>query len=62
MMNHIVVDVTGVTSDESSLVATLLGNDGSESVSAEMLAGWAQTIHYEIVTRIGSHLRRIVIE
>ncbi|MBM3382851.1 MAG: alanine racemase [Betaproteobacteria bacterium] len=62
MMNHIVVDVTGVTGDEGQVVATLLGSDSGETVSAEMVAGWAQTIHYEIVTRIGSHLRRIVID
>ncbi|NBO38972.1 alanine racemase [bacterium] len=62
MMNHIVVDVTGMTSDDSPVEATLLGSDGSETVSAEMLAGWAQTIHYELVTRIGAHLKRIVID
>lgn len=62
MMNHIVVDVTGVTGDDSPVVATLIGSDGNETVTADMLAGWAQTIHYEIVTRIGSHLRRIVID
>ncbi|MEN9826199.1 MAG: hypothetical protein RI953_1944 [Pseudomonadota bacterium] len=60
MMNHIVVDVTGIAGDDSPVVATLLGSDGNETVTAEMLAGWAQTIHYEIVTRIGAHLRRIV--
>lgn len=62
MMNHIVVDVTGMTSDERPLVATLIGVDGGETVSAEMMASWAQTIQYEIVTRLGAHLRRIVID
>ncbi len=61
MMNHIVVDVTGIASDDSPVVATLLGTDGKETVSAEMLAGWAQTIHYEIVTRINPLLKRIVV-
>jgi len=60
MMNHVVVDVTRVEG-EGALVATLLGRDGDEQVSADQLAGWAQTINYEIVTRIGAHLRRIVI-
>jgi len=62
MMNHIVVDVTGIASDDSPVVATLLGADGKETVSAEMLAGWAQTIHYEIVTRINPSLKRIVVD
>jgi len=30
-------------------------------VPAESLAGWAQTIHYELVTRLGAHLKRVVV-
>src|SRR5437870_4750011 len=49
-------------SSETRLSArALLGRDGDEQVSADQLAVWAQTINYEIVTRIGAHLRRIVI-
>ena len=59
MMNHVVIDVTRV--DEGPVMATLLGRDGGEQVSADQLAAWAQTINYEIVTRIGSHLRRVLI-
>ncbi|WP_426755777.1 alanine racemase [Myxococcus sp. Y35] len=61
MMNHLIVDVTRATSDERPVTATLLGRDGEESVPAESLAGWAQTIHYEIVTRLGAHLKRVVV-
>jgi alanine racemase len=61
MMNHIIVDVTRATHDERPLVATLLGRDGDEAVPAEALAGWADTIHYEVVTRLGAHLRRVVV-
>ncbi|RKG97009.1 alanine racemase [Corallococcus sp. CA053C] len=62
MMNHLMVDVTHATSDERPVTATLLGRDGEESVSAESLAGWAQTIHYELLTRLGAHLRRVVVD
>lgn len=62
MMNHIIVDLTEATRDESPVVATLLGRDGEETVSAEMLADWAQTINYEIVARIGAHLKRLVVD
>jgi alanine racemase len=55
------VDVTRATADERPVTATLLGHDGDETVSAEALAGWAQTIHYEVVTRLGAHLRRVVV-
>jgi alanine racemase len=43
------------------VVATLLGSDGSETVSADLMGEWAQTINYEIVARLGSHLRRVVV-
>ncbi|NOJ81984.1 alanine racemase [Myxococcus xanthus] len=61
MMNHLIVDVTRATSDERPVTATLMGRDGEESVPAESLAGWAQTIHYELVTRLGAHLKRTVV-
>jgi alanine racemase len=61
MMNHIIVDVTRATHDERPLTATLLGKDGDEHLHAENLADWAQTIHYELTTRLGAHLRRVVV-
>ena len=45
---------------EAPLVATLLGHDGDETVSAETLSSRAQTIHSETVTRLGPHLERVV--
>lgn len=60
MMNHVVVDVTRAAQGDAPVVATLLGRDGAEQLSADQLAGWAQTINYEIVTRLGAHLRRVV--
>ena len=61
MMNHVVIDVTRAAPDQDRVTATLLGRDGDEQVSADQLAIWAQTINYEIVTRIGGHLRRVVV-
>jgi alanine racemase len=40
-------------------VATLLGDDGEERVSAELLAGWMGTIHYEVTSRIHPVVPRI---
>ncbi len=61
MMNHLMIDVTRASPDERPVVATLLGHDGEEHVSADTLATWAETIQYEIVTRLGAHLRRDVV-
>ena len=61
MMNHLIVDVTQAVHDERPLVATLLGHDGDETISTELISSWAQTIHYETVTRLGAHLERRVV-
>lgn len=58
MMNHLIVDVTRAAPTDDHVVATLLGRDGDEAVTAENLAAWADTIPYEIVTRLGAHLER----
>ena len=62
MMNHLIVDVTHATKDDEPVIATLMGRDGEEHVSVETLSTWAQTIHYETLTRLGPHLRRVVVE
>jgi alanine racemase len=61
MMNHLIVNVTGTAAGRSEVTATLLGSDGEEALSADTLAAWSNTISYELVTRLGSHLRRVVV-
>src|SRR4051812_36394598 len=61
MMNHVVIDVTRAAADDAPVTATLLGRDGGEQITADQLAAWAQTINYEIVTRIGAHVKRVLI-
>jgi alanine racemase len=51
-MNMIMVDVTDVDSARPGTVATLMGELGDERVSAEQLASWMGTIHYEVTSRI----------
>lgn len=60
MMNHLIVDVTEAEVSAGS-VFTLIGRDGGEEVTADDLAGWAGTISYEIVARLGAHLPRLVV-
>jgi len=40
----------------------LYGSDGTNSITAEDLAGWAGTIPYEILTNINTRVPRIYIE
>ena len=58
MMNHVVIDVTRAARGDEPVTATLLGRDGGEQLTADQLALWSDTINYEIVTRLGAHLRR----
>jgi alanine racemase len=51
-MNMLMVDLTHIPQAQVGEVATLLGRDGEEEVSAETLAGWMGTIHYEVVARL----------
>lgn len=59
-MNMCMIDVTHIPEARTGAVATLLGGDGDEVISAEQLAGWMQTIHYEAVSRIHPAIARIV--
>jgi alanine racemase len=61
MMNHLIVDVTQAPAGDGPLLATLVGKDGGETLAAETVAGWAQSIHYELLTRLGPHLERRVV-
>jgi len=58
-MNMMMVDVTDVPGARPGSVATLLGVDGDERVSAEQLAAWMGTIHYEVTSRIHPVLPRL---
>ncbi|MCU0567753.1 MAG: alanine racemase [Oculatellaceae cyanobacterium Prado106] len=51
-MNMFMVDVTHIPQVEVGTVATLLGADGEEQITAEQLASWMGTINYEVVARI----------
>jgi alanine racemase len=54
-----VTDVPGVSLDDQ---VTLLGSDGPLAISAEDLAGLAETISYEITCGISSRVPRTYLE
>jgi alanine racemase len=53
-MNLTMVEVTHIPGVTAGDKVTLLGADGAERLSAEELAGWAQTISYEIYLALGN--------
>jgi alanine racemase len=60
-MNMTLVDVSDVPEASLEDEVVLLGAQGDERISAETLAGWCGTIHYEIVSRIHTSLPRLVV-
>lgn len=60
-MNLTLVDVSDIPEVALEDEVVLLGSQGSERVSAEQLAAWSGTIHYEIVARIRSTIPRLVV-
>ena len=61
-MNLTMVDVTHIPEVRAGDTAVLLGAQGEERVSVEQLAGWLDTIPYEVLTLPGSTWRRSVID
>ncbi|MFQ5606806.1 MAG: alanine racemase, partial [Candidatus Zixiibacteriota bacterium] len=63
-MNNMTVDVTELAHEKENLleaVVTLIGVDGAERITAEMIADWTGTIQYEALARLGESLPRVVI-
>ncbi len=53
-MNLTMVDVTHIEGVREGEPVTLLGADGDERLTADELAGWAETISYEIYCALGT--------
>jgi alanine racemase len=60
-MDIFMVDVTDIPDVHLESEVVLIGRSGDEVIRAEDVAGWANTINYEIISRIGLHLERRII-
>ena len=57
-MDAVTLDVTDVPGVAVGDVATLIGRDGDERITAEEVAAWSGTISYEVLTSIGPRVER----
>ena len=57
-MDQMMVDVTGIPDVHPGDTVTLMGEDGSEKITAEDLAAWAGTISYEVLLAATSRVHR----
>ena len=60
-MDLTMADVTDIAGVQPGDEVVLLGPQGLEAISAEEMAGWADTISYEILTSISPHIPRYYI-
>lgn len=60
-MDQCTLDITSVPGVKTGDVATFIGKQPPEGISADEVAGWASTISYEVLTSIPSTLPRIFV-
>lgn len=58
-MDQFMVDVTGIPEAAEGDRVTLLGRDGGESISAELLGGLSGRFNYELVCGLGGRIPRL---
>ncbi len=60
-MNMTMVDVTEIPNVKIEDEVVLIGKQMDEEISANQMASWADTIHYEITTRLNENIERKVV-
>ncbi len=59
-MNIVMVDVSDIPGVRLEEEAVLIGKSAQERVTADQMAGWANTVNYEIISRINGNIPRII--
>lgn len=60
-MDQLTVDVTDIPDVKAGMLATLIGKDGEEEITASMVADRSGSIANELLCRMGSRLKRILV-
>ncbi len=60
-MNMMMIDITDIPGVCLADQVTLVGSDGNETISVDLLASLCKTINYEITSRLGRHIPRLII-
>ena len=58
-MDVCLVDLTDVPGSRVDDIATIVGTDGAARITLEELAGWCETIPYEVCSGLGERLTRL---
>jgi len=60
-MNMCIINVSSVPQIQIGDEVNIFGRDGMHLIGAEDHAKWTNTVHYEVLTRIGQHIKRIIV-
>lgn len=58
-MDQLIVDVSNIANIQANDIATIIGTDGAEEITAEDVAEKCSTITNELLSRLGSRLERV---
>ncbi len=61
-MDQMMIDVSEIDDVREGDIVTLIGTDGSETITADELASWYGTIGYEVVCGISKRVPRVYID
>jgi alanine racemase len=61
-MDHVMLDVTGVPGVAAGDVVTVFGPSPEGEPTADDVAGWCETIAYEVLTSVGKRVPRTYVE
>jgi alanine racemase len=61
-MDHTMIDATDVAGARAGDGVVLFGSQGRDTIGADELAGWCDTISYEVLTSIGRRVPRVYVE
>lgn len=57
-MDQMMVDLTGIPDADAGDEVVLIGRSGTETIGADDIASWCDTISYEILLSVGSRVQR----
>jgi alanine racemase len=61
-MDHTMIDVTDVGDVKPGEPVVLFGAQGGATLGADEVAGWCETISYEMLTSVGRRVPRVYVE
>lgn len=61
-MDHVIVDATAAGDAKAGDEAVLIGSQGTNTVTANQLAQWAETCVHEVTTTIGARVARVFVD